>query len=46
MIVDWNKTQQTQTFADQKRIYCEFKFYSGIKLIGRPFIGVFDGKGA
>lgn len=23
LVVDWNKTQQRQTFADQKRIYCE-----------------------
>ena len=22
LIIDWNKTQQRQTFADQKRIYC------------------------
>lgn len=24
LVLDWNKTQQSQTFADQKRIYCEF----------------------
>lgn len=24
LILDWNKTQQTQTFTDQKRVYCEF----------------------
>ena len=23
LVLDWNKTQQTQTFSDQKRIYCE-----------------------
>jgi starch phosphorylase len=23
LVLDWNKTQQSQTFADQKRIYCE-----------------------
>ena len=23
LVLDWNKTQQTQTFADQKRVYCE-----------------------
>lgn len=23
LIIDWNKTQQRQTFADQKRIYCK-----------------------
>jgi glucan phosphorylase len=23
LIMDWNKTQQSQTFADQKRVYCE-----------------------
>lgn len=22
LIIDWNKTQQRQTFADQKRLYC------------------------
>lgn len=22
LIIDWNKTQQRQTFADQKRVYC------------------------
>lgn len=24
LIVEWNKTQQRQTFADQKRLYCMF----------------------
>lgn len=23
LVLDWNKTQQSQTFADQKRVYCE-----------------------
>lgn len=23
LVLDWNKTQQTQTFADQKRVYCK-----------------------
>ena len=23
LVVDWNKTQQRQTLADQKRVYCE-----------------------
>jgi glucan phosphorylase len=23
LIMDWNKTQQSQTFADQKRVYCK-----------------------
>lgn len=23
LVVEWNKTQQRQTFADQKRIYCQ-----------------------
>lgn len=22
LILDWNKTQQEQTWADQKRVYC------------------------
>lgn len=22
LVLDWNRTQQRQTFADQKRIYC------------------------
>ncbi|KAK5008836.1 hypothetical protein LTR28_003442 [Elasticomyces elasticus] len=22
MVIDWNRTQQNQTFADQKRVYC------------------------
>ena len=22
LVLDWNKTQQSQTFADQKRVYC------------------------
>ena len=22
LVIDWNRTQQRQTFADQKRIYC------------------------
>jgi glucan phosphorylase len=28
LVLDWNKTQQTQTFADQKRVYC--KQFSGL----------------
>ena len=24
LIIEWNKTQQRQTFADQKRVYCEY----------------------
>lgn len=24
LVLDWNKTQQSQTFADQKRVYCEW----------------------
>jgi hypothetical protein len=24
LVVDWNKTQQTHTFADQKRVYCKW----------------------
>ena len=24
LVLDWNKTQQAQTFADQKRVYCTF----------------------
>jgi starch phosphorylase len=24
LVLDWNKTQQTQTFSDQKRIYCVY----------------------
>jgi hypothetical protein len=24
LIVDWNKTQQNNTFADQKRVYCQY----------------------
>tara|TARA_R110002003_G_scaffold42_3_gene3088 strand:- start:16801 stop:17073 length:273 start_codon:yes stop_codon:yes gene_type:complete len=27
LVLDWNKTQQSQTFADQKRIYCEIDGY-------------------
>jgi starch phosphorylase len=23
LIIDWNKTQQSHTFADQKRVYCK-----------------------
>lgn len=23
LVIDWNKTQQNQTFSDQKRIYCK-----------------------
>lgn len=23
LVLDWNKTQQSQTFADQKRVYCK-----------------------
>jgi glycogen phosphorylase len=26
LVLDWNKTQQSQTFADQKRVYCEYFF--------------------
>jgi starch phosphorylase len=22
LVIEWNKTQQRQTFADQKRVYC------------------------
>ncbi|KAI5302731.1 Non-essential glycogen phosphorylase, partial [Ascosphaera atra] len=22
LVIDWNKTQQKQTFADKKRVYC------------------------
>ena len=25
LIMDWNKTQQNHTFADQKRVYCEYE---------------------
>ena len=28
LVIDWNQTQQSHTFADQKRVYC--KFYSSI----------------
>lgn len=24
LVIEWNKTQQRHTFADQKRVYCEF----------------------
>ena len=24
LVVDWNKTQQAHTFADQKRVYCKW----------------------
>jgi hypothetical protein len=24
LVIEWNKTQQRQTFADQKRVYCIF----------------------
>ena len=24
LVIEWNKTQQRQTFADQKRVYCKF----------------------
>lgn len=23
LIIEWNRTQQRQTFADQKRVYCK-----------------------
>jgi hypothetical protein len=23
LVIEWNKTQQRHTFADQKRVYCE-----------------------
>lgn len=25
LIIEWNKTQQRQTFTDQKRVYCTFQ---------------------
>ncbi len=28
LVVDWNNTQQRQTFADQKRIYCPLLAYN------------------
>jgi hypothetical protein len=24
LVIEWNKTQQRHTFADQKRVYCEY----------------------
>ena len=24
LIIEWNRTQQRQTFTDQKRVYCKF----------------------
>lgn len=27
LIIEWNKTQQRQSFADQKRVYCRSFFY-------------------
>jgi hypothetical protein len=27
LVLDWNKTQQSQTFADQKRVYCRFNLH-------------------
>jgi len=31
LVVDWNKTQQRQTFADQKRIYCPLMAYNTLR---------------
>lgn len=28
LIIEWNKTQQRQTFTDQKRVYCMCSFPS------------------
>lgn len=25
LVIEWNKTQQNQTYADQKRVYCGFR---------------------
>lgn len=34
LVLDWNKTQQSQTFADQKRVYCMKAWKSnGINLL-------------
>jgi starch phosphorylase len=46
LIIDWNKTQQRQTFADQKRIYCVYaKARIGLLLtFHRPVPGVLDGQ--
>lgn len=29
LIIEWNKTQQRQTFQDQKRVYCKKKLAPG-----------------
>ena len=45
LIIDWNKTQQRQTFADQKRIYCKLRnLRRHFTDIHRSLPRVFDGK--
>lgn len=50
LVIDWNKTQQRQTFADQKRIYCKLMTGAISKRGGaalnviRSFARILDGK--
>lgn len=46
LVLDWNKTQQSQTFADQKRIYCEMtrsRYSWAVTDRGRSLPRVLDG---
>ncbi len=50
LVIEWNKTQQRQTFADPKRVYCR---WLGVVLwdrnlihISRPLSRVPDGSSA
>ena len=29
LVIEWNRTQQRQTFADQKRVYCKTMYGQG-----------------
>lgn len=49
LVLDWNKTQQSQTFADQKRVYCEMKHVHNLRDVAdkaRSFPRVLDGTSA
>jgi hypothetical protein len=34
LVLDWNNTQQQQTFADQKRVYCKLSFATMPRAMG------------
>lgn len=47
LVIQWNKTQQNQAFADQKRVYCEWDFSRLKSLLTehRSFPRISDGTG-